>query len=115
MKTEKRGHPRFNPQGLPAIITLEHLPDDQLCMNGEVIDISYTGIKIKLDTPLSAELDGRIKIQLFLPDSGIPLTISGIIKHQHLSSEYGLHYINTSSSDVLDDFMLECVKTAESK
>ncbi|MDD5579228.1 MAG: PilZ domain-containing protein [Methylobacter sp.] len=115
MKTEKRGYPRFNPQGLKATITLDHLPDDQLRMKGEVIDISYTGIKIKLDKPISAGLDGRIKIQLILPDSGIPLTISGIIKHQHLPAEYGLHYINTSPIDVLDDFILECVKTAESK
>jgi hypothetical protein len=115
MKTEKRGQPRFNPRGLQAIITSEHFPDNQLSMNGEVIDISYTGIKIKLDKPLSVALDGRIKIQLLLPDSGIPLTISGIIKHQHLPAEYGLHYINTSSSGLLDNFMLECIKTAESK
>jgi hypothetical protein len=111
MQKDKRLHPRYMPQGIQASITFEHPPHDPLCTNGEVIDISCTGIKIKLSTPLAAIMDGKIKILLVLPDSGIPLTITGIIKHQKSPSECGLQYENSVSNDVFNDFMFECIKS----
>lgn len=111
MEKDQRQYPRYKPQGLQASITFEHPPLSTLCTNGEVIDFSCTGIKIKLNSPLSAIMDGKVKILLVLPDSGIPLTITGIIKHQTSSSECGLEYENSHSEDIFNDLMFECIKS----
>ncbi|CAA9890320.1 PilZ domain-containing protein [Candidatus Methylobacter favarea] len=115
MTIEKRSYPRYKPQGLKASVNLEQPFNDLLRIQGEVIDISFTGIKIKLESPISADLEGKIKINLRLPECGIGITISGIIKHQHNPGEYGVHYIKTPSLDALDDFILECVKNSRPK
>ena len=85
-------------------------PHDPIHLEGEVLDISYTGIKIKLYTPAAANLDGKIKIRLFLPESGIPFSISGILKHQVNATELGLHYVESPGIKALDGFMFECIK-----
>jgi c-di-GMP-binding flagellar brake protein YcgR len=111
-EAERRQHPRFNPRGLKASIFLEP-PHDPSKVEGEVVDISYTGIKIKLNTPTAAEMDGKIRIELFLPDSGIPFSISGILKHHNNSGELGLHYADSPGVDVWDSFMFECFKLSK--
>lgn len=111
-EAERRQHPRFNPNGLKASIFLESSHDPSK-VEGKVVDISYTGIKIKLDTPMAADMDGKIRIELCLPDSGIPFSISGILKHQLNSSELGLHYVDSPGADVWDSFMFECFKLSK--
>ena len=111
-EAERRQHPRFNPNGLKASIFLES-PQDPCNVEGEVVDISYTGIKIKLNTPMAADMGGKIRIELFLPDSGIPFSISGILKHQLNSRELGLHYADRPDADALDSFMFECIKLSK--
>lgn len=106
--TERRLHPRVCPQGLRATIFVDSQPVP-LSFEGDVLDISLTGIKIKLDKP-SGDLDGNIKIALALPDTGIPLTISGVLKHQRNLSEVGLHYIDRPDNDKLDRLLFECTK-----
>jgi hypothetical protein len=108
---ERRQHPRIYPQGLRAKIFLDSQPDP-LNLEGDVLDISLTGIKIKLDKP-SGDLDGKIKIALSLPDTGIPLSITGILKHQANASELGLHYIGNPDADALDRLLFECTKLAK--
>lgn len=105
---ERRNHPRFYPQGLQAVIFVE--ADPELSIAGEVIDISCSGIKIRLDAPLVATIHGKIRIRLTLPRTGIPLNISGIVKHQQRPCEYGVRYENSLSPEQLDDFLFECVK-----
>lgn len=109
---ERRQSPRFNPRGLKANIMLEP-PHDPINLEGAVVDISYTGIKIKLNTAAAANLDGKVKIQLFLPESGIPFSISGILKHQLNSKELGLHYVESPGMKALDGFMFECIKLSK--
>lgn len=111
MTQDQRQYPRYQPQGIQASITIEHPPHDPLCTNGDIIDISCTGIKIKLSTPLSEIIDGKIKIVFVLPDSGTVLTITGIIKHQQEPSECGFQYENNLSEDMFNDLMFECIKT----
>ncbi|CAG7857490.1 hypothetical protein MCAMS1_02330 [biofilm metagenome] len=108
---ERRLHPRVYPQGLRAKIFLE-TASDPINLEGDVLDISLTGIKIKLDKP-SEDLDGKIKIALSLPDTGIPLTITGILKHQANASELGLHYVDNPDVDSLDRLLFECTKLAK--
>jgi PilZ domain len=109
---ERRQSPRFNPRDLKASIMFES-SHDPVSLEGEVVDISYTGIKIKLKKPMPANRDGKVKIQLFLPESGIPFSISGILKHQLNSRELGLHYVDSPGVTVLDGFMFECIKLSK--
>jgi PilZ domain len=110
---ERRKHPRVSPRGLTANLTLDSA-DGSVNLEGEVVDISLTGIKIRLNTPMTMDMEGKIKIKLCLPDSGIPLSISGIIKHHLNPTELGLHYIDKSGLTALDKFMFECFKSVKS-
>lgn len=112
-QAERRQSPRIHPFGLKASIYLEPSHEPAF-MEGEVVDISYTGIKIRLNTPTANGLDGKIKIQLFLPDSGIPLSITGILKHQSPKNEIGMHYIQGPNVLEMDRFMFECTKLIKS-
>ncbi|MBK8815883.1 MAG: PilZ domain-containing protein [Methylococcaceae bacterium] len=113
VSAERRQSPRIKPSGLKATIYLEP-SHDPASMEGEVLDISYTGIKIRLNTPITNNIDGKIKIQIFLPDSGIPLSITGILKHQNSQSEIGMHYVQGPKVYEMDRFMFECTKLVKS-
>ncbi len=114
MNSERRKHPRYSLSGVAATLTFNHPGLTQLQVNGEVIDMSCGGIKIHLDTPIIEELSGRqILIALSLPESGIPLTIRGIIKHQVSSMEYGLHCDSPIDQEYLDKFIFECTKSRQ--
>jgi len=56
-------------------------------------------------------MDGRVKILLILPESGIPLTINGTIKHQ-TASECGLECENNFSEEDFNELMFECIKSS---
>jgi PilZ domain len=109
MQAERRQSERICPAGLKASIYLEpsHEPS---YMEGEVVDISYTGIKIRLNTPTANDLAGKIKIQVFLPGTGIPLSITGMLKHQSEQNELGMHYLQGPNGRDMDRFMFECTK-----
>lgn len=109
IQAERRQSPRINPNGLKASIYLEP-SHDPAYMEGEVVDISYTGIKIRLNTPTANGMDGKIKIQIFLPDSGIPLSITGVLKHKNAENEIGMHYLHGPNVYEMDRFMFECTK-----
>jgi len=111
-EAERRQSPRFNPQGLKANITLES-SQEPINLEGEVVDISHTGVKIKLKTPMPVSIGRKIRIEFFLPESGIPFSISGILKHQLNSTELGLHYVDCPVVEALDSFMFECIKLSK--
>lgn len=114
MHNERRIHPRLSINGLKAHISLDCLKNAPLEIDGDVIDISYTGIKIRLDSPLPEQSEGTVKIVIVLPESKIPLTIHGEIKHFRPRFEYGLHHGNHSTEEALDELMFECVKLSNS-
>jgi hypothetical protein len=109
---ERRQHHRLNPRGLQARIYLGTRIDPTR-LEGEVIDISFTGIKIRLKSPIADDLAGKIRIELLLPDSGIPFSITGILKHQHNPTDLGLHYVGNPDVIDMDRFMFECFKLAK--
>lgn len=115
MHQEKRSHPRFTLDGLTANITLIPFGRETIELKGQVIDISYSGIKICLQSPLPEESEGKVKIVIVLPESKIPLTIQGIIKHCLPGSKYGLQYSELSSKADLDLLMFECIKYKNTK
>ena len=114
MDTDKRRHPRFSPNGLVASITIEPPPpDDEIILEGTVVDMSYTGIKIKLKTPIREDMPvSEILIKLIMPESGVPVSIHGFIKHLNAESECGLQYSENHPEHEVDDLMFECIKMA---
>lgn len=114
METEKRAYPRYSPEGLRAGIAVEKPGHDLICMTGEIIDISCTGIKIKLDSPITANLIGKVRIEFELPKSGVPVKISGAIKHWESSSVFGLYFAEENPYDFMDSLLFECIKLIKS-
>ena len=114
MNSDNRKHPRFTPRGLIASITIDPPPPDkEITLEGTIIDMSYTGIKIKLTSAMPADVpDSEIKINLITPESGIPITIHGMIKHLNDQSECGVHYSKKHPEHEVDDLMFECIKSA---
>ena len=114
MNKENRRYPRFCPNGLIASIIIEPpAPGINFTAEGTVIDMSYTGVKIKLTTPIDRDFTkSTILINFTLPESGVPVTIRGMIKHLTNDSEYGLQYSETNRDHEVDNLMLECIKLA---
>lgn len=112
---DKRTHQRFTPKGLVAHVTFEQPAEGRkLEVDGEVVDMSYGGIKIKLDHPVEAELEqAELNVQITLPESGVPVCMHGSIKHLHEDGQCGLQYDSQLGEEVLDELMFECVKRAE--
>ncbi len=110
MCAEKRLYPRVNPKNLIAHITINRPPDEALTMDGIVVDLSHSGIKIKLSAPLMAEINDQITINLQLPKSGIPICIHGVIVHRRSPMECGLHFVDQPPLKSIDSLMFECVK-----
>ncbi|NOU14126.1 MAG: PilZ domain-containing protein [Methylococcaceae bacterium] len=115
LKNDQREFPRFNPKGLTAHVTLEHDTDEQIEVTGEILDISYSGIRLKLTAALPVTINDKLKIKLILPESGIPLTISGVIKHEISELEFGLHYDGPTSKSDYHEIVLECFKLPQVK
>jgi hypothetical protein len=113
VKTEKRQHPRYNPVGLNVQVTIcDQESETEITYQGSVVDLSYSGIKIKLTRPMDANIsNSEIRIDMTLPESGVPLTIRGIIRHLTDYHEYGLEFTQNDSSNKLDDLIFECIKT----
>ncbi len=115
METEKRKYPRFKPQGLHANIRIDPpFAEENLVLKGEIIDMSYNGIKIRLSKPLQLDVDHSIiKIEMTMPESGIPISIHGLIKHIRERCECGLQFTEVHPDHCVDDLMFECIKLAE--
>lgn len=110
MPQERRLHPRLAVKDLKAHITISRSSEETIDIEGQVIDISYTGIKISLDSPLPMAVEGLLKIVIILPQSRIPLTIHGEIRHMSPGLNCGMQYIESSSEENLDRLMFECVR-----
>ncbi len=111
MTPEKRAYPRYCPVGLQALIVVEEIGQPPFRTLGEVVDISCTGIKIRLNVPLTQLSGRRVRIELVLPETGIPLTIRGTIKHWPSPEEFGFHYADELPDMFKDNLLFECVKS----
>lgn len=113
MDAEKRHHPRFSPEGLSAHLIIEPLSTrNSIIIEGNIIDMSYRGIRLKLQHPLQQSFEqAHIRIVFHLPLSGVPLTIHGMIRHLNGDSDCGLQYADHHAEDDLDELMFECIKS----
>ena len=113
MIQENRLRKRFHPVGLAAHIIINPPLGNEIAMEGQVVDMSYGGIKIKLKEPFSYVVEeAELSINIVLPESRVPVTIRGRIKHIVNQEEYGLKYSDKHAEFELDDLMFECVKFA---
>ncbi len=111
MKLEKRNHQRIKPRGLQAgLIVNTH--SREITLDAEILDISYSGIRVKLKQPIATDMKGNIRINMLLPESNAPFSVHGILKHQSSDAECGLHYIDHVEGSI-DDLMFECVELDE--
>ena len=115
MENNQRERPRFNPQGLDAVISISPpQPAEVINLVGNVVDMSYSGIKIKLHEAMPVDIPkSKIEINIKMPESNVPITIKGIIKHLNDDSECGVKYSNEHSEDKVDDLMFECIKCSD--
>ncbi len=112
MKAEKRIHKRIRPQGLQAGLLLTS-DNQEIALDADILDISYSGIRVRLKHPIAASLSGNIKINMMLPESNTPFCVHGILKHHNDHDECGLHYVDHLHGSI-DDLMFECVEIDES-
>ena len=114
METEKRQRKRFCPEGLIAHIILDPPPPaDEIVIDGIVVDMSYSGIKIRLREPLAHDVEeAELRISLILPASKVPMSIHGNIRHVRDNRECGLQYADKHQEHEMDDLMFECVRFA---
>lgn len=108
MKIEKRNHHRLKPKGLQAGVTYQTI-SQEIAVDADILDISFTGIRVKLKQAIAADIKGPIKITMILPESGTPFSVHGILKHQHSDLECGMHYIDHVDGSI-DDLMFECIE-----
>ncbi|MCK9605154.1 MAG: PilZ domain-containing protein [Methylomonas sp.] len=111
MKPEKRIHKRIKPKGLRAGLIFNS-EQQEIALDADIIDISYTGIRVKLKQPIATDLTGNIRINMLLPESNTPFCVHGILKHQPSNDECGLHYVDHLHGSI-DDLMFECVELDE--
>lgn len=112
MDTEKRNHRRLKPKGLQADVVLNSA-NQEIALDAEILDISYSGIRVKLKKPIAADITGHIKITMILPESGAAFSVHGILKHSQNESECGVHYIDHVEGSI-DDLMFECIELDDS-
>jgi len=113
MTPDRRDHHRIKPKNIQANVHSLHPSEAETSLNGEILDISRTGIRIKLSKPLGKSVNHNLKITMTLPESGTPCIVHGTLKHQHSDTEYGLHYTDHVDGSV-DDMLFECVKLSDS-
>ncbi|PKM37131.1 MAG: PilZ domain-containing protein [Gammaproteobacteria bacterium HGW-Gammaproteobacteria-10] len=112
MATERRTHHRIKPKGLSAGVMLNDGVDLEFPLSADIIDISRSGIRIKLTKPLAPDVSEKIKITMHLPESGEPFTVHGMLKHQFSDNECGLQYMDHCEKSV-DNLLFECIKLNE--
>ncbi len=86
MKSERRSHNRVKPDNIRAEISHHQSSEHEIDLIAEIINISRSGIRIKLSKPLNPTIHDHLKITMVLPESGVPFTVHGILKHKHSDS-----------------------------
>ncbi|WP_426369993.1 PilZ domain-containing protein [Pseudocolwellia sp. HL-MZ7] len=117
MNIDNRKHARVKPQSLTANITIFTPTDDtEIHLEGQVLDMSMAGIKIKLFSAMPeniAKSKIKIKINLLMPKSGLPVTIKGVIKRLDNDSECGIQYYKDHPDKEIDNLLFECIKSVQ--
>lgn len=104
---EKRNHPRLKPKGLRAGVIFNSA-GQEVALEADVLDISYTGIRVRLKQAIDTDIFGNISIIMRLPKSGKSFSVHGVLKHRHTASECGVYYADSIKGPI-DSFLFECL------
>lgn len=112
MQIDQREHQRYIPPDLNAVITISPPPpDDLISLEGTVLDMSHTGIKIRLHSAMPLDIPtSKILINIVMPKSGLPVKIRGFIRYMSEESECGIKYHKDHGEDELESLLFECIK-----
>ena len=110
---EKRQYPRYKTTKLKALVSLFISPHTvSVEIEGDVLDVSMTGVKIKLYGELPANLgEARVKISLSSAHSKVPMQINGMIRYKSLTTQYGLQFAADNAPQAINDFLFECARS----
>jgi len=108
MTIEKRYLHRLEPKNLQAGEYLI-ISNQEILLDADIVDISYTGIKVKLKTAIASDIVGRIKITMTLPESGASFSVHGILKCQYAELEDDKQEIDPVAASI-DDVIFECIE-----
>lgn len=78
----------------------------------DIIDISRSGIRIRLTQPLSLGESENFKITMLLPESGEPFTVHGMLKAQ-LNDDISETPSLKPSEKSIDNRLFQCVQLNE--
>lgn len=110
--TEKRQNSRVLVRDLHADISVIG-PDSLLVttLTGGVVDMSYSGIKIKLLTAMP-NIASQSKITIILTGASLstPMTIKGMVRHISAANECGIAFTNELGMPEIDSFVFECIR-----
>lgn len=108
MQTDRRNEPRTDANGLAAKMTVFLPNGSMLVAEATLLNVSRTGIKLRVKKPLIADSDAKVQIETLLPDAGIPVIVNAVIVHNKFDSEFGIHYIDVRPEDPLEQLISEC-------
>ena len=108
MESERRDNPRIDANGLQAKIMVTESNRSVLLADVNLLDISGSGIKVRVQKPLVVAVGTNVQLEVVLPESGIPIIVNAIVVREKFDSEFGLHYIDLHPEDPLEKLMNEC-------
>jgi hypothetical protein len=110
MQTDRRNEPRSDAKGLNAKISVYQQNGTILVTDVNLLDVSRSGIKLRVKKPLIAEIDAKVQLEVILPELGIPVIVNAVVVHNKFESEFGMHYIDLRPEDPLELLIAECGK-----
>lgn len=108
MEKERRENPRIDAKGLQAKIMVTEPNLSVLIADANLLNVSKSGIKLRVQKPLIIELGTNIQLEIILPESGIPVIVNTVVVREKFDTEFGLHYIDLRPEDPIEKLMNEC-------
>ncbi len=108
MATAKCMPSRQKPKGLPTEVMFNS-PGREIALDADILDISYTGIIVKLKHPIASDIVGHIRITMNLPESGASFSVRGILSHRRAAYASSPNYANHIVGSI-DDVMFLCIE-----
>jgi hypothetical protein len=108
MEEDRRDQPRTEAQGLQAKIMVTAVNRSVLIADVNVLDVSQSGIKLRVKEPLEVEVGVDVQLEIILPESGVPIILNSVVVYEKQDTEFGLHYVDVRPQDPVDKLISEC-------
>lgn len=108
MQSEKRKDSRIEVKGLICKISIEEPNGSLLIGDANLLNVSQSGIKLRVKKPLIADINTRVQIEVILPMSRIPVIVNAGVVDSEQDSEFGMQYIDLRPEDPIEQLIKEC-------